>query len=328
MAHRIGVIGGDGIGPEIVAQALKVMRATGVDFEEVAFDLGADRFTRDGHVLDDADLARIGSCDAILKGPLGPPIGDTIVPSGTIERGIILALRFSLDQYINLRPFHGNGLDFVVIRENTEGSYAGEGGFLRKGTPHEIATQGSVNTRMGVERAVRYAFELAMTRPRRHLTLVHKTNVLTFAGDLWQRTFNEVKAEYPDVTTAYNHVDAACIYLVEDAQRYDVIVTDNLFGDILTDLAGAVSGGVGFAGTGNLNPDRTAPSMFEPVHGSAHDILGTDRVNPSSQILAAAMLLEFLGEAEAGARIRKALDDVLSSNPTPNTIGDLVAERV
>jgi 3-isopropylmalate dehydrogenase len=328
VAHRIGVIGGDGIGPEIVAQAVKVMRAAGVDFEEVTFDLGADRFALDGHVLDDADLERIRACDAILKGPLGPPIGDTVVPPGTVERGIILKLRFDLDQYINLRPFHGNGLDFVVIRENTEGSYAGEGGFLRKGTPHEIATQGSVNTRMGVERCVRYAFELAMTRPRRHLTLVHKTNVLTFAGDLWQRTFNEVKAEYPDVATAYNHIDAACIYMVEDAQRYDVIVTDNLFGDILTDLAGAVSGGVGFAGTGNLNPDRTAPSMFEPVHGSAHDSLGTDRVNASSQILSAAMLLEFLGEAEAGARIRKALDDVLSSNPTPNTIGDLVAERV
>ena len=328
MAHRIGVIGGDGIGPEIVAQAMKVVRATGVELDEVTFDLGADRYVRDGHVLDDADMAAIRGCDAILKGPLGPPIGDTRVPGGTIERGIILALRFALDQYINLRPFNGNGLDFVVIRENTEGSYAGEGGFLRKGTPHEIATQGSVNTRLGVERAVRYAFELAMTRDRKHLTLVHKTNVLTFAGDLWQRVFDEVKAEYPEVTTAYNHVDAACIYLVEGPQRYDVIVTDNLFGDILTDLAGAVSGGVGFAGTGNLNPDRVAPSMFEPVHGSAHDSVGTDRVNASSQILSAAMLLEFLGEAEAAARIRKALDDVIASNPTPNRIGDLVAERV
>ena len=328
MTYRIGVIGGDGIGPDIVAQAVKVLRATGVDFEEVALDLGADRYVRDGHVLDDDDMAAIRSCDAILKGPLGPAIGDTRVPPGTVERGIILALRFALDQYVNLRPFSGNGLDFVVVRENTEGSYAGEGGVLRKGTPHEVATQGSVNTRMGVERCIRYAFELAMARPRRHLTLVHKTNVLTFAGDLWQRTFDEVKTEYPDVDTAYNHVDASCIYLVEDARRYDVIVTDNLFGDILTDLAGAVSGGVGFAGTGNLNPDRTTPSMFEPVHGSAHDSLGTDRVNASSQILSAAMLIEFLGEAEAGARIRKALDAVLSSNPTPNTIGDLVAGRV
>ena len=328
MAHRIGVIPGDGIGPSVVADALAVVRASGVEVDEVTFDIGADRYVRDGHVLDDADLDAIRGCDAILKGPIGPAIGDTRIPGGTIERGIILRLRFALDQYINLRPFQGKGLDFVVIRENTEGSYAGEGGFLRKGTPQEIATQGSVNTRMGVERCVRYAFELAMTRPRRHLTLVHKTNVLTFAGDLWQRTFDDVKAEYPDVTTAYNHVDAACIYLVEDAPRYDVIVTDNLFGDILTDLAGAVTGGVGFAGTGNLNPDRTAPSMFEPVHGSAHDSVGTDRVNPSSQILSAVMLLEFLGETDAASRIRKALDDVLASNPVPTSIGALVSERL
>ena len=229
MAHRIGVIGGDGIGPQIVAAAMKAVRATGVDIDEVSFDLGADRYLRDGYVLDDADLARIRACDAILKGPLGPAIGDTRVPGGTVERGIILRLRFELDQYINLRPFTGTSvatgesLDFVVIRENTEGSYAGEGGFLRKGTPHEIATQGSVNTRMGVERCVRYAFDLAMGRPRRHLTLVHKTNVLTFAGDLWQRTFNEVAAEYPDVTTAYNHVDASCIYLVEAPTRYNSV---------------------------------------------------------------------------------------------------------
>ncbi|MFP5328467.1 MAG: 3-isopropylmalate dehydrogenase [Acidimicrobiia bacterium] len=330
MAHRIGVIPGDGIGPEIVASALEVMRAAGVDFEAVTFDIGADRFVRDAHVLDDRDLEQLRNCDAILKGPLGPPIGDTKVPAGTIERGIILRLRFAFDQYINLRPFHSSeqSLDFVVVRENTEGSYAGEGGFLRKGTPHEIATQGSVNTRMGVERCVRYAFDLAQSRPRRHLTLVHKTNVLTFAGDLWQRVFDEVKADYPDVTTAYNHVDAACIYMVESPDRYDVIVTDNLFGDILTDLAGAVTGGVGFAGTGNLNPDRRAPSMFEPVHGSAHDSVGTDRVNASSQILSAAMLLEFLGEADAAARIRKTLDTVISENPTPNTIGALVAERL
>src|SRR5882762_8685238 len=192
MVHRIGVIGGDGIGPQIVASALKVLRATGVDVVEESFDLGADRFLRDGHVLDDADMARFRECDAILKGPVGPAIGETRIPGGTIERGIILKIRFELDQYINLRPFSGKGLDFVVIRENTEGSYAGEGGFMRKGTPHEIATQGSVNTRHGVERCVRYAFELARGRERKHLTLVHKTNVLTFAGDLWNRTFNEV----------------------------------------------------------------------------------------------------------------------------------------
>jgi 3-isopropylmalate dehydrogenase len=328
MSHRIGVLAGDGIGPAVVAEALKVVRAAGVEVQTVDFDLGADRYVRDGHVLDDADLEAIRGCDAILKGPIGAAIGDTRVPGGTVERGIILRLRFALDQYVNLRPFSGRGLDFVVVRENTEGSYAGEGGFLRKDTPHEIATQGSVNTRMGVERCVRYAFELASSRPRRHLTLVHKTNVLTFAGDLWQRVFDIVKAEYPDVTTAYNHVDAACIYLVEDPQRYDVIVTDNLFGDILTDLAGAVTGGVGFAGTGNLNPDRTSPSMFEPVHGSAHDSVGSDRVNPSSQILSAVMMLEFLGETDAAARIRKALDDVIASEPVPMTIGDLVAERL
>ena len=328
MSHQIGVIPGDGIGPDVVGAAVEVLRATGVELETRTFDLGADRYLRDGHVLDDADLEALRACDAILKGPLGPPIGATNIPGGTIERGIILKLRFALDQYINLRPFAGKGLDFVVIRENTEGTYAGEGGFLRKGTPQEIATQGSVNTRHGVERCVRYAFELAQTRPRRHLTLVHKTNVLTFAGDLWQRTFDEVKAEYPDVTTAYNHVDAACIYFVEAPERYDVLVTDNLFGDILTDLAGAVVGGVGLAGTGNLNPDRTSPSMFEPVHGSAHDALGTDKVNATATILSGAMLLEFLGEADAGARIRKAVADVLATEPTPSAIGRLVAERV
>jgi 3-isopropylmalate dehydrogenase len=328
VSHQIGVIPGDGIGPEVVGAAVDVLRATGVDLETTTFDLGADRYLRDGHVLDDADLEAIRGCDAILKGPLGPPIGETRIPGGTIERGIILRLRFALDQYINLRPFTGKGLDFVVVRENTEGSYAGEGGFLRKGTPQEVATQGSVNTRLGVERCVRYAFDLAQSRERRHLTLVHKTNVLTFAGDLWQRTFTEVAAEYPDVETAYNHVDAACIYFVEAPERYDVLVTDNLFGDILTDLAGAVVGGVGLAGTGNLNPDRTGPSMFEPVHGSAHDALGTDRVNATATILSAAMLLEFLGEADAGARIRKAVADVLATDPTPSHIGRLVAERV
>ena len=325
MAHKVAVIAGDGIGPEITAAALKVVAATGVDVETTHFDVGADRFLRDGHVLDDDDVAAIASHDAILKGPLGPPIGDTKIPGGTIERGIILRLRFALDQYINYRPFEGNGLDFLVIRENTEGSYAGEGGFLRKGTPQEIATQGSVNTRHGVERCVRFAFNEAMKRERKHLTLVHKTNVLTFAGDLWQRTFNEVAKEFPDVETAYNHVDAACIYFVENPQRYDVLVTDNLFGDILTDLAGAVVGGVGLAGTGNLNPDGVFPSMFEPVHGSAHDALGTDKINATAQIKAAALMLESLGEADAAARIRKAVDSVLATNPVPSTIGDAVA---
>ena len=330
MTHKIAVIGGDGIGPEIVAAAMKVVRATGIDITETAFDLGADRYLRDGFVLSDEVLAEIAAHDAIVKGPLGAAIGDTRIPGGTIERGIILRLRFALDQYINLRPFTdaSRNLDFVVIRENTEGPYAGEGGFLRKGTAAEIATQGSVNTRHGVERCVRFAFELAQTRPRRHLTMVHKTNVLTFAGDLWQRTFDEVGREYPDVQTAYNHVDASTIYLHDDPGRYDVIVTDNLFGDIITDLAGAVTGGVGLAASANLNPDRTSPSMFEPVHGAAHDALGTDKVNPTATILAAAHMVEFLGETDAGARIRKAVADVLATNPTPTQIGDLVTERL
>ena len=216
-------------------------------------------------MLPDETLEELRGFDAILLGAVGPPIGDTSVPPGTLERGLLLRLRFELDLYVNLRPFTGvpgsiaEGADFVVVRENTEGTYAGEGGFLRKGTPHEVATQGSVNTRMGVERCVRFAFDLAARRPARHLTLVHKTNVLTFAGDLWQRTVTEVAAEYPDVDWDYNHVDAACIYLVEQPTRYDVIVTDNLFGDILTDLAGAVTGGIGFAASANLNPARTGP---------------------------------------------------------------------
>jgi len=253
-------------------------------------------------------------------------------PAGLVERGILLKMRFELDQYINLRPFHfadgSRKVDFEVIRENTEGTYAGEGGFLRKGTPAEIATQGSVNTRMGVERCIRYAFELAASRERKHLTMVHKINVLTFAGDLWDRTFNEVAAEYPGVSTAYNHVDAACIYFVENPQRYDVIVTDNLFGDILTDLAGAVSGGIGFASSGNLNPDRTSPSMFEPVHGSAPDIAGQNKANPVAAILSAAMMLEFLGESDAGARIRAACADTESLVGSTTAVGDLVASRL
>jgi 3-isopropylmalate dehydrogenase len=326
VTHKIGVIGGDGIGPEVVAEALKVVSAAGVKLDTVDYDLGGLRYLKDGTILPDEIIEEWRGLDALLLGAVGTPD----VPPGIIERGLLLKMRFVLDQYINQRPFllPSNDLDFVVIRENTEGIYAGEGGFLRQNTPQEIATQGSVNTRHGVERCIRYAFELANGRPRRHLTLVHKTNVLTFAGDLWQRTFTEVAAEYPDVATAYNHVDAACIYFVEAPERYDVLVTDNLFGDILTDLAGAVVGGVGLAGTGNLNPDRTGPSMFEPVHGSAHDALGSDTVNATATILSGAMLLEFLGEADAGARIRKAVADVLATDPTPSSIGRLIAERV
>ena len=303
MGHNIAVIGGDGIGPEVVAEALSVVRAAGVDLDTVDYDLGGARYLRTGEILPDSVLDELRNVDAILLGAVGTPA----VAPGILERGLLLRLRFELDLYVNLRPFSGSGpggaIDAVVVRENTEGIYAGEGGFLRKGTPFEVATQGSVNTRRGVERCVRFAFGLADARPRRHLTLVHKTNVLSFAGDLWQRTFDEVAAEHPAVTTAYCHIDAACIHLVESPARFDVIVTDNLFGDILTDLAGAVAGGIGKAASANLNPDRTGPSLFEPVHGSAPDIAGTGRANPLAAIRSSAMMLEFLGEAVAARRI-------------------------
>ena len=320
MGYNIGVIGGDGIGPEVTAEAMKVVRATGVALDVVHYDLGGARWLRDGEVLPDSVLEELRGLDAILLGA----VGDPRVPPGIIERGLLLHMRFALDLYINLRPFDG----FSVVRENTEGSYAGEGGFLRKGTPAEVATQGSVNTRMGVERCVRYAFERAEGTDRRHLTLVHKTNVLTFAGDLWQRTFDEVAAEHPGVSTDYCHVDAACIHLVEKPDRFDVIVTDNLFGDILTDLAGAVTGGIGLAASGNLNPARTGPSLFEPVHGSAPDIAGTGRANPLAAIKSAAMMLEFLGEGDAAARVAQACTATAGRAGTTVELGDAVAERV
>ncbi|WP_229023111.1 3-isopropylmalate dehydrogenase [Actinomarinicola tropica] len=321
--HRIGVIGGDGIGPEVVAEGLKAVEAAGVRLDTVEYDLGGARYLRDGTILPDSVLDEWRQLDALYLGAVGAPG----VPPGVIERGLLLKMRFDLDLYVNQRPFLlPPDVDMVVIRENTEGTYAGEGGFLRKGTPHEIATQGSVNTRMGVERCIRYAFDLAERRPQKHLTLVHKTNVLTFAGDLWERTFHEVAAEHPDVETAYNHVDAACIYFVEDPQRYDVIVTDNLFGDILTDLGGAVSGGIGVASSANLNPDRTGPSMFEPVHGSAPDIAGQNRANPVAAILSAAMMLDFLGDTDAAERIRAACTDAPAGSTTE--IGDAIAARL
>jgi 3-isopropylmalate dehydrogenase len=337
--HRVAVIGGDGIGPEVCDEALKVVAASGVELDVTRFDLGAARYLRDGVVLPDETLDELRGFEAILLGAVGPPVGDTSVPPGTLERGLLLRLRFELDLYVNLRPFSGvpgsiaEGADFVVVRENTEGTYAGEGGFLRKGTPHEVATQGSVNTRMGVERCVRFAFELAARR-RNRLTLVHKTNVLTFAGDLWQRTVTDVAPDHPDVTWDYNHVDAACIYLVEQPGRYDVIVTDNLFGDILTDLAGAVSGGIGFAASGNLNPAHTGPSLFEPVHGAAHDIASLGIANPMAAIHSAALMLEHLGEADAAARVLKALaaqsDSMSTSDEQLSTtaVGDAIAERL
>ncbi len=328
MSHKIAVIGGDGIGPEVTAQALKVIDAAGVSYEATEFELGGARFLRDGEILSDVTLHELRQFDAILLGAVGSPD----VPPGVIERGLLLKMRFQLDLYINQRPFKGTAPghtaphDFVVIRENTEGPYVGEGGVLREGTPFEVATQGSVNTRMGVERCIRYAFELATTRERKHVTLVHKTNVLTFAGALWERAFNEVAVEYPHIGTAYNHVDAATIYFVQDPQRYDVIVTDNLFGDILTDLGGAVSGGIGLASSANLNPARTGPSMFEPVHGSAPDIAGQNKANPTAAILSAALMLDFLGESAAADRIRAACADPVTGSTT--SVGDNIAARV
>jgi 3-isopropylmalate dehydrogenase len=330
VSYRIGIIGGDGIGPEVVAEAMKCVDAAGVDYEAVPFDLGGSRYLRDGVVLEQEHLDAIRELDAVMLGAVGTPG----VPPGVIERGLLLTLRFELDLFVNLRPFlsgpnqFNDGVDMLVVRENTEGTYAGEGGFLRKNTPYEIATQGSVNTRMGAERAIRYAFDLAQARDRKHLTLVHKTNVLTFAGDLWQRAFDEAAADYPDVDTAYHHVDAACIYFVQDPGRYDVVVTDNLFGDILTDLGGAVSGGIGRAASGNLNPARTGPSLFEPVHGSAPDIAGTGKADPRAAIISAAMMLEFLGEDDAGARVRAAVDKSDDVQGSTAEIGDAIAGRI
>ena len=327
-SHRVAIIGGDGIGPEVITEALKVVAVSGVKLETKNFDLGGARYLRDGEILSDATLTELREFDAILLGAVGTPA----VRPGLIERGLLLKMRFELDLYINLRPFSGVGPgqtkshDFIVIRENTEGPYVGEGGVLRRDTPDEVATQGSVNTAKGVERCLRFAFELAMTRERKHVTLVHKTNVLTFAGDLWQRVFDRVAKEFAQVQTAYNHIDAACIYFVQDPHRYDVIVTDNLFGDILTDLGGAVSGGIGVASSANLNPSRSGPSMFEPVHGSAPDIAGKGVANPVAAILSAAHMLEFLGEQTAATALRTACVSPVTGSTT--AIGDEIAKRV
>ncbi|GAB1822039.1 3-isopropylmalate dehydrogenase [Herbidospora sp. RD11066] len=340
---RLAVIPGDGIGTEVVAEGLKVLDAIGVKVEPTHYDLGAARYHRTGETLPDSVLAELRGYDAILLGA----VGDPSVPPGVLERELLLRLRFELDHYVNLRPvklFPGvetplgkarpEDIDMVVVREGTEGPYAGAGGVLRKGTPHEIATQDSVNTAMGVERVVRYAFEKAASRERKQLTLVHKTNVLTFAGDLWSRTVNRVAAEYPQVTTDYCHVDAASMFFVSQPQRFDVIVTDNLFGDIITDIGAAIAGGIGLSASGNVNPDRTAPSMFEPVHGSAPDIAGQGKADPSATVLSVAMLLDHLGHTEAAARVEQAVaDDLLERGGawqarTTREIGDDIAARV
>lgn len=344
--YAIGIIPGDGIGPEVVAEALKVIDAAGTPIEPHHYDLGGDRYLKTGEVFPDSALEEMRGLDAILLGAVGHPD----VPPGVLERGLLLKARFELDLYVNLRPvkllpnaatpLKGAGpeeIDMVVIRENTEGIYVGAGGALRKGTTSEVATQESLNTRMGAERCIRYAFGVATRRSRKHLTMVHKTNVLTHAGDLWMRAFEESGKDFPSVSREYNHVDAACLYMVESPQRYDVIVTDNLFGDILTDLGAAIAGGMGLAASGNINPEKTGPSVFEPVHGSAPDIAGTGKANPVAAILSAAMMLDFLGETHAGASIEEAVADAIpemgldaagSMSASTSGAGDLIAERV
>ena len=333
---KLAVIGGDGIGPEVTAEALKVLNAVRDDIETTEYDLGARRYLRNGELLTDADLASIREHDAILLGAIGAP-GQ--VPPGILERGLLLKMRFALDHHVNLRPSklyptatsplaNPGEIDFVVVREGTEGLYCGNGGTLREGTPHEVASEVSQNTRFGVERVVRDAFERAMGR-RKHVTLVHKTNVLVNAGGLWQRTVEEVAKEYPEVTVDYNHIDAATIYMVTDPARYDVIVTDNLFGDILTDLAGAVTGGIGLAASGNIDASGTNPSMFEPVHGSAPDIVGKGIADPTAAILSAAMLLRHIGDEANAVRIEEAVAADVSARGNEQLgtteIGDRIA---
>ncbi|MGY5764851.1 3-isopropylmalate dehydrogenase [Brachybacterium sp. DNPG3] len=320
---RLAVIEGDGIGKEVVPQGLRVLRAAlepaGIEVETTAFDLGAGRWHRTGETLTDEDMARLAEHDAILLGA----VGDPDVPSGVLERGLLLKLRFGFDHFVNLRPtrlFPGAStplanpgeIDFLVVREGTEGPYVGNGGAMRVGTPLEVATEVSLNTAVGVERVVRYAFEQAQQR-RKKLTLVHKHNVLVHAGHLWRRIVESVGEEFPEVAVDYAHVDAAMIYLVTDPSRFDVIVTDNLFGDIVTDLAGAVGGGIGLAASGNINPTGAFPSMFEPVHGSAPDIAGQDLADPTATVLSVALLLDHLGHADAADRVRSAVEADLAA---------------
>ena len=332
---KIAVLAGDGIGPEVMAEGLKVLHTVRDDVETTDFDLGARRYLRNGELLTDADLDALKAHDAILLGAIGDP---ERVPAGVLERGLLLPLRFKLDHYVNLRPSrlypssvsplaNPGDIDFVVVREGTEGLYAGNGGTLRQGTDNEVASEVSQNTYHGVSRVVRYAFELAMTR-RKKLTLVHKTNVLVNAGGLWQRVVDEVAAEFPEVEVDYNHIDAATIYMVQDPQRYDVIVTDNLFGDILTDLAGAVAGGVGLASSGNINAAQEFPSMFEPVHGSAPDIAGQGIADPTAMILSVVMMLRFLGDEDNAARIEEAVEGDVASREDAKLRTAEVGDRI
>jgi 3-isopropylmalate dehydrogenase len=347
-SRNLAVIGGDGIGPEVTAEAVKVLEAvTPGSFTLTPYDLGIERWKRTGEVLPDSVLNELSRCDGILFGAVGAAPGDKSVPSGILERGLILKIRFAFDHYINLRPSRlfpgvagpladsvtaGKQVDFVVVREGTEGLYVGNGGRVRADTPAEIATEVSINTAYGVERVIRDAFARAARR-RGKLTLVHKHNVLVNAGALWRRIFEAVAAEHPEVTTDYLHVDAATIFLATDPARFDVIVTDNLFGDIITDLAGAVTGGIGLAASGNINPDRTHPSMFEPVHGSAPDIAGTGAADPTAAILSAALLLDHFGMADEAGRVEKAVLADLGQRTrdqrrSTTEIGDAIASAV
>lgn len=341
----IAVVGGDGTGPEVVAEARKVLEAAGdrfgLDLRFSAFDIGGDHYLRTGELLTDEVLNDLHKVDAILFGAVGHPD----VPPGVLERGIILRLRREFDQYINLRPVRlypgvrgpladaaAEDVDFVVVRENTEGLYVGAGGFSHRYSPNEVAIEESVNTRFGVERAIRYAFDLAADRPRRHLTFCGKTNVLIHSHDLWMRVFEEVAAEYPEVTAAYANVDAVCAWMVQTPERFDVVVTDNMFGDIVTDLGAAIQGGLGIAAGANLNP--AGVSMFEPIGGTAPDVAGSGKINPLAAIGAAAMLLTHTGEPEAGTAIESAVATVAGDLPslaagemgaTTQEIGDRVA---
>ena len=344
----IGVIAGDGVGPEVVREGLTILGdVAGLDDlrpELVEFDLGGERFLRTGEVLLDSVLDDLRRCDAIYLGAVGHPG----VAPGILEKGILLRLRFAFHQFINLRPVRlfpgvetpikGKGpaeIDMVVVRENNEDLYVGAGGFTRKGTPEEVAIQTSINTRAGVERCLRYAFNLARERGRARpfpglsaaerdgglvgqVTMVAKTNVLTFAHDLWMRTFTEVAADFPEIKTDYNHVDACCMRMVVAPERYDVIATTNMFGDIITDLGAVLQGGMGLAASGNLNPERTAPSMFEPVHGSAPDIAGRGIANPIAALLSLGMMLDHLGAPKGADAVRRAVARVLAAG-TPRT---------
>ena len=325
---RLAVIGGDGIGPEVVAEGLKVLRAVVPDVETVDYDLGARRYNATGELLPDSVIEELRGFDAILLGA----IGDPSVPPGVLERGLLLRARFSLDHHVNLRPaklFPGvtgplsitDPIDLLVVREGTEGPYTGNGGAIRVGTPQEVATETSLNTRFGVERVVRYAFDRARER-NNNLTLVHKTNVLVHGGSLWQRTVDEVAAEYPEVTVGYQHIDATMIHLVTDPGRFDVIVTDNLFGDIVTDLTAAVTGGIGLAASGNIDASGTNPSIFEPVHGSAPDIAGQQKADPTAAILSVAMMLRHLGRADDAGAIETAVaKDLAGRDGSPTSTG-------